>query len=157
MRQKTPVVGVIGVHRVSSPADRVGMEMEAQLGERHDGIYRLAVLDYVEVVGREIHDGVPSSGERYKRHGCSIRAARSNPGPEFPTEPRWRMASVCRTPLPVMLRQIGKSSLMSAIMVSPLASARDAHSSKHVLFCPNIKFPSSDDPSITRVPCWPSG
>jgi hypothetical protein len=59
---------------------------------------------------------------------------------------RWRIASVCRSPLPEMLRQIGKSSWMSAIALSPLASERGAHASKGVLH--NLKFSFLMDPSI---------
>src|SRR5262249_61464669 len=59
---------------------------------------------------------------------------------------RWRIASVCRTPLPVMLRQIGRSSWMSASMLSPSASERGEHSSTALLFCHKLKFSSNDGP-----------
>src|SRR5215472_17997068 len=59
---------------------------------------------------------------------------------------RCRIASVCRTPLPVMLRQIGKSSWMSANMFSPSASERGEHSSTALLFCHKLKYSSDDGP-----------
>src|SRR6516225_3123722 len=54
---ETPVFGVIG-GAIGNPVGLIGqgMEMGAQLGERHCRVYWLAVLDDVEVVGREVHD-----------------------------------------------------------------------------------------------------
>ena len=104
-----------------------------KLGERHRAADRLAVADDVEVRLAEVDDPLPVPVAMYaSRMFHSSGTVQSSTGVPLGTSwtssgiRRADRASVSRTPSPVMLRQIGKSSRMNSYMRSPLPRPRTA-------------------------------